>query len=161
MTDIYILYLADICCRILKKASLFVFLDALLADLQNTSKRTLPSANVAAADDFPPPPAGMPPPIPPAPTSYAPTPTPKKVNSGPPPAVMPKPSRSSKPKPLKLPAVKSDDIDGSQPQFARNLSELEGLLNDLDQATTISKRHNSSEGTLKNVYCLKSTTKTS
>lgn len=100
-------------------------LDALLADLQNqTSSRPVKKpAGSSSSDDFPPPPTtGTPPPqVPPPPKSYIP---PKNSKKGPP-AVLPKPFKPSAPV--------SNDSDNS---LTNNLSDLDGLLNDLNKVSS-------------------------
>ena len=98
---------------------MFSFLDALLADLQNSSRS---SGKSKPADDFPPPPSGI------KIEAFAKSPTAK----APPPKTMPKPSKEiSQPKPDNN-NTQAENL--SQKSF-NNLSELEGLLQDLDRAS--------------------------
>ena len=96
--------------------AIIFFTDALLADLQNSSRG---SGNRKPSDDFPPPPGIN--------NSHNES---YKYKSKPSP-----PQTMSKPEPVKSQFIKNEsDSNLSQKSF-NNLSELEGLLQDLDRAS--------------------------
>ena len=92
-------------------------LDALLADLQNSSRG---SGNRKPSDDFPPPPA----------SGITNSHNDSYTYKPPPPQTLPKPE------PVKNQIINNNESDSnlSQKSF-NNLSELEGLLQDLDRAS--------------------------
>ena len=94
------------------------FVDALLADLQNTSRG---SGNRKPSDDFPPPPSsGM-----------------KNIHNesykyNPKSPVL---QTMAKPEPVKSQIIKNENENNLSQKSFNNLSELEGLLQDLDRAS--------------------------